>query len=204
MDRRNLMVGVGGSVAGLLGLTAEAKGDVIRTPGTKGFLVFTQEVGCLPPYKAQAFIERIKDKLIPKRPDGWQIIVRPTREYGMGKVEVFVVDEKADLKAVERFIFDNKTNKLSDVDHTEEYSEQKLQQIRDYVQLMLGAPVVRMCNEMVPMIDHFIERGRKYNVNNLQQFVYESVKETTTHYTWENGEQYMVCRLEGVDFEEDE
>lgn len=203
MYRRELMVAVGGSIAGLLGLGSDAKGDMVRKPDTKGFLVFTQEVGCLPPYKAEAFIERIKDRLITKRPDGWQIIVRPTRQYGMGKVEVFTVNGHGDLKAVERLIFDSKTNLLSRDDHTEQYSEEKLLNIRDYVHLMLGSPVVPVSPNLDPMIDHFIDRGRKYDVNNLQQFVYESVRDNTRVETEGDTSGVMICRMEGVDFNDE-
>ena len=163
MNRRESFTAFGASVAGVLGLTAAAKGDTTLHATTKGFVVVTQEVGNLPPFKAEAFVERIKDRMVKARESNgldsrWQIIVQPTREYGAGKVEVFVVDKDADIKPVEKLIFDTKQDRLFPHNRVAEYAEEELQLIRDYVHLMMGAPVIETsCIDR--LITHFIERG---------------------------------------------
>jgi hypothetical protein len=176
MNRREAITAAGaGFVTGLLPAEAQA------TPmphGVKGFIVFTQEIGQLPPHKAEALLERIKDKLAKKKPELWELIIRPTRLYGQGKVEVFIVDGEA--HEAEKFIYDTKTDRLGKIDRTEDYTEEKLGKIRDYVKMMCGAPVMEMPAGMEEMTDYFIEKGLKYEVNNLQQFVYHSVQEHIT------------------------
>lgn len=60
----------------------------------KGMLVFYQDVGQLPPFKAEAFIERVKDRfredgLLQKlKANGYEIMFLPVRPNSQTRVEM--------------------------------------------------------------------------------------------------------------------
>ena len=71
----------------------------------KGFIVITQYVGGLPPFKAEVFIGKVKENMTPTKPDGWNIIINPTRILKENKMEIFKVGEDNELEAVEKYLF---------------------------------------------------------------------------------------------------
>jgi hypothetical protein len=119
-----------------------------QPPKLKGFLVFTVNVGQLPPFKAEAFCERLKDQLVKQRQDpGWQVIVMPVRPPQETKFEVVIVDGDETAGAVEA----RRLKALTDcwtpepVEPAEEDDvTPSLEEVKDYVLLMLGAPVVKI------------------------------------------------------------
>ena len=58
----------------------------------KGFVVFTINVGNLPPYKAEAFISRVRDNF--GKIEDWYTLFIPVRGINRTRVEVFALTEK--------------------------------------------------------------------------------------------------------------
>jgi hypothetical protein len=117
-------------------------------PKKKGLIVFTINVGQLSPQKAEAFIDRMKERFIKedtrKTFDEWEFIFMPVRVQDT-KVEFISYDQNAQLEAQELLR-----------DETEFIAPDKAK-VKDYALLMLGAPVVKieldeqqldMCYEM--------------------------------------------------------
>jgi hypothetical protein len=138
-------------------------------PNKKGIIVFTMNVGNLPPLKAEAYIERIKDQFRksgnPQDWQDWQHIFMPVRHQET-KVEIFSF-EKCDyiepmkvLGAVVPFVAPSKES------------------VKDYVLLMLGAPVVK-----VELDDTQLE------------FAYNSTKEAFAHVSEAKGS--VLMKFEG-------
>jgi len=128
-------------IAGFLGLGAVAqvaKGDIAIVPKrSRGFICLTLNVGQLPPYKAEAFIDRMKERWhkqdIRKALDDWELIIVPVRNQET-KIEVFSLDgTQPPLIEAQQLIRDNTPFEAPDkqlsIDHT---------------LLMLGAPVLQI------------------------------------------------------------
>ena len=63
----------------------EAKTPNINTPNIKGLLVIYVNVGQLPPYKAEAFVERLKDSIdLSATKRVCEVIYIPTRDRPTG------------------------------------------------------------------------------------------------------------------------
>lgn len=98
----------------------------------KGIIVFTMNVGNLPPFKAEAWIERVKDKFLKNTAHHeWQYIFLPVREQET-KVEIFSF-EKCDYTEPVKVL-------RSEVPFVVPSKES----VKDYVLLMLGEPVVKV------------------------------------------------------------
>ena len=116
------------------------------TPKLKGFLVFTVNVGGMPPYKAEAFLERLKERMVKQRHDpDWQIVMLPVRPPQESKFEVIVVDGDETTGKIEARrvkAFEMMQEQQEEEKGTQEFPT--LCQTTDYILLQLGAPVVKV------------------------------------------------------------
>ncbi len=140
MDRRKLLRALG--LGGLFGVPAVASAAPSPAPikSGGGVIVFHIGVGALPPFKAEAMIARIKEKMGPD-PEGWQRYFLPVRPPQESKVEVFFNDhhkgeaEKIVQEIVAAHFLPNKDDA---------YWEKLEKETKNYVLLMLGAPVIKI------------------------------------------------------------
>jgi hypothetical protein len=137
MDRRKFWTFLG--LGGLFAATPEiAKAATPKPKG--GVIIFWINVGLLPPHKAMAFVERMKEQMGPA-PEGWQRYFFPIRPPQDSKVEVFFADH--DKGQAEKIIAEMKNADILP-SRDENYWADLRKQTKDYCLLMLGAPVVRI------------------------------------------------------------
>jgi hypothetical protein len=142
-NRRNFF----GWLAGFFGLgfAGVATATPIVPRKLEGFIVFFVDVGSLPPFKAEAFINRLKDKW--KKSDltvNWETIWIPSRTQET-HAEFYPVNGKKDaegrLQQIEGFLLDY-TDDVSHSGAAVDIDDPLLNlRVVDYVMLMLGAPM---------------------------------------------------------------
>lgn len=145
MNRRDLFTaGLSGLVGSMFGGTANAA----RTPQSmQGIVVYTLNVGSLPPYKAEAFIERLKDKLSKEKNiwgDGWGFVIQPVRPPQKTKVEIFRMNASDSEYARVKGEILGGSELLKGVSPQFGQRESYKEQVKEYVLMMLGAPVVQI------------------------------------------------------------
>ncbi len=69
------------------------------------------------------------------------------------------------------------------------------EEIANFVKMMLGAPVCKIDPSVDSAIEHYIERGKMYDVRNLKQFVYQSVLDNVRSRT-RKGERVIWVELD--------
>jgi hypothetical protein len=119
---------------------------VYNDPKPPGFIVVNQFIGQLPPYKAEAFCERIKDKFtksedwlkFKEKYPNWNFLLIPTRTQE-SFVQIFHEDENH-RKEVRNQIVQIVTEEDPPIQDTEELHKKVI----DYILLMLGAPVIKV------------------------------------------------------------
>lgn len=137
----------------------------------KGIVVYQVDVLSLPPIKAEAFLERVRDNVKKQAAEKfaqWGIIVTPVRNQG-NRVFVYSLNG-TDLEEIKPVILDH--GKFMNI-HDQETPES----ITEYVKIMLGAPVLKVAESVIDCIEHYVERAFEYDVNHKQQFVLEEVQE---------------------------
>ncbi len=110
-------------------------------PNYRGFIVFTINVGQLPPFKAEAFMDRLKDQFRKASDEfkifkEWVIFWLPTRTAD-SHVEIHPLD-----KLTEESIMVPRLKEMLKPEN--EFEIPKKEQVIDYILLMLGAPVVKI------------------------------------------------------------
>jgi hypothetical protein len=134
----------------------------------KGLIVYHLDVRNLPIAKAEALVKKLRDEIVEKRDEHWPITVAPNRHEG-NKVEVFSFEgEQPEVIPPVRI----NSKELIVVE-----GEMPKSQIREYVFLMLGAPVYRISDEICDLIDELIEDSFAYEINKKQDFVYDYVND---------------------------
>ncbi len=146
INRREALKSIG-TVGLVVGLPAAA---VAATPTAKkdapGFIVVHQDVGRLPPHKAQVFCEKVKEqfcnteewKEFKERFPNWNFILQPTREFD-SYVEIYHEDE-GQRQEVQNILVECLSEDAQIIEDTPELRKQ----VKDYVLLMLGAPVIKL------------------------------------------------------------
>jgi hypothetical protein len=122
----------------------ECDEDVPGKDYPPGFIAIHQNVGKLPPFRAEAFCERVKDKFcksqewldFKKKYPNWNFILQPTREYE-SYVEIYHDDGKhrEEVTSVVVKCFSDTAEVLQDTPDLR-------RRANEYTLLMLGAPVV--------------------------------------------------------------
>lgn len=133
MDRRHFFAWIGG----LLGFKATETTAVAATnpSAQRGFACFYINVGNLPPFKAEALVDRMKDQFKQyKSMAGWEVIWIPVRSQET-RIEFFAIDGKPINAATESKVF----KKL--VNDSPPFVAPDKKQTTDYVLLSLGAPI---------------------------------------------------------------
>jgi hypothetical protein len=103
-----------GATLGLFGFGAFVKAEPPKT-GKKGIIVCHCNVGAMPPFKAEAFMERIKDHLkkqLDKDFFDWALMIVPERdpnyEKGLYSFEYLPLnvsdDEKIDFQKISKYL----------------------------------------------------------------------------------------------------
>lgn len=139
MDRRTFFTAAA-SLVGAAAIPNLGKASECPHPfpdGADGVMVFNIYVGQLPPYKAEAFVARLKDQFSKgakkHKLTSWVTYWLPQRNFATD-VEIYVRDEGR-IKQLEPFYLD------FFADNAPERSE-LVEKTKNYVLLMLGAPVV--------------------------------------------------------------
>lgn len=188
-NRRGFMA----ALAAFFGVGAVAKACDPVVPKLEGFIVFFVNVGSLPPFKAEAFIERLKDQW--KKGESshvylqgrslvsnWQTIWIPSRTQET-HAEFYPVNGEKDvegkLKQIEGFLLDYE-DKASHSGTEVDIDDLPLRlRTIDYVMLMLGAPVKHVDQSQVAcaynnVVEHVKNTGNAVNSMYLtEQFVKE-------------------------------
>ena len=100
MDRREMLAAAAAAPLAAIGIGNEKSHDI------KGYVVWTVDVGYLSPQRAEAFCERLKEKIKNQRKDpNWVVAVQPVRHQEAG-VSIFVVDKNGDRREIEKFVAD--------------------------------------------------------------------------------------------------
>lgn len=107
--------------------------------GVDGFVVFNINCYNLPPIKAEAYVDRIKDTFKPL--DKWQFIFNPTRSEPT-TIEIHVV-KNGSKKKIESYLLNFCKEERSKVLKALKDSK-RIEQVKDYVLMMLGAPVIKI------------------------------------------------------------
>jgi hypothetical protein len=144
MNKREfLTTGLAGLVGSMFGGTANAASP----QSMQGIVVYTLDVGSLPPYKAEAFIDRLKDKLSKEKNvwgEGWGFVIQPVRPPQETKVEIFRINASdSEYTRVKGEILGGSEllkGAMPKFGQQEVYKDQ----VKDYVLMMLGAPVVKI------------------------------------------------------------
>ncbi len=111
----------------------------------RGFLVFTVNIGHLPPFKAEAFMERLRDQAMRDHKDPeWQIIMIPVRPPQETKFEVIVIDRDDTIAKLEARRLKALTVLGEMIQEEKEQDLPTENEVKDYILLMLGAPVVKI------------------------------------------------------------
>lgn len=111
-----------------------------------GFVVLHQNIGSLPPYNAEAFCERVKDKFTKTKEwlefkamfPNWNFLLVPSRTEE-SRVEVYHEDDCERKKVIGEIV-----QRVTNEDQPIQDSEKLRNRVKDYVKLMLGAPVVKL------------------------------------------------------------
>jgi hypothetical protein len=152
-NRRGFMAWVAGffglgvvtEVASAIPVVPTVEPIVERPKGkAKGFIALTINVGQFPPFKAEAFCERMKEKFINsdarRALDEWEVIVLPVRNQET-KIEIFATNGNPNFDG---YMTVEKLNaqKLMRDDTPFEFPNKK--QVVDYTLMMLGAPICKV------------------------------------------------------------
>jgi hypothetical protein len=106
----------------------------------KGFMVFTVNVGGLPALQAEAFADRLRNKLEKQRKDdAWQIVMLLVRPPEKTKFEVIVIGDEAEGKIAARQL-----RAFEMLEESKKYEFPSLEEVKDYVLLRLGEPAQRV------------------------------------------------------------
>jgi hypothetical protein len=135
----------------------------------KTIVVYQVDVLNLPPIKAEAFLERLRDHLKPQTEKFAEVgtIVIPVRNQG-SRIYVYALTEDS-LEEVKPMVLSH--GKLIDI-HEEDTPES----VSDYVKLMLGAPVISLDQDKLDAIEYYVDKAFQYDVNNKRQYVLEEVQ----------------------------
>lgn len=184
-NRRGFMAALAGFFG--LGVASQATAATAIVPQRKleGFIVLFVNVGSLPPFKAEAFIERLKDKC--KKSDNdltanWETIWIPSRTEET-HAEFYPVNGQKDvegrLKQVEGWLLEYE-DKESHSGAAVRVNDPLLRlRTIDYVMLHLGAPAINVDRFTVALaydnvFEHVISTGNAANSMYLtEQFVKE-------------------------------
>lgn len=145
-NRRGFMTWLAGFFGlGAVAEVAKSESWSLPTPivpkgKAKGFIALTLNVHQLPPFKAEAFVERVKEQWrkqdLRKTLDDWEIIILPVRNQET-KIEIFAFDGLRpcgdEYVNAQKLLRDDTPFKLPD----------KCLAI-DIVQMMIGAPVCKV------------------------------------------------------------
>jgi hypothetical protein len=134
----------------------------------KGFVVFTVNVGNLVPNRAEAFIERMQDRLVAAKPDGWSVIVTPNRTES--RVEVFCLDGVP--TAIEPYVLEGQ--KLMRSLHLT-----TPQLLKDQTLLLLGAPVFKVSEDVIDYLDYLLEEVETYGISHKSEYLLNKMQEAT-------------------------
>jgi hypothetical protein len=133
----------------------------------KGLIVYNIDIYSLPPLKAEALCDRVRDELRLRTPEGWKIVVCPVRHEG-NKIQVFsFAGEEPTI--VHPIKIDSKELIVvnGEMDRTE---------ITDHVLLHLGAPVVTISDEVADLIEEYIDMAFEYEINKKKAFIVDTIK----------------------------
>lgn len=137
---------------------------------TKGFIVYTINVGQASPKTVERQSAEWMEKLNTGRPDGWQTVLIPSRALP-SKVEVFSLQDGV-LEEIKPHIL-KETNLTFPVKE-----EESTEQITNYVLLKLGHPVVDVWSlSLEEEILSLIEEAKQFQVGKVREYVYHHVKE---------------------------
>jgi hypothetical protein len=145
-------------------------GTANATPAKKdvpGFIVFNQNVGSLPPFQAEAMCERVKQRFIESQEwidfrakfPNWNFLMVPIRKH-VSYVEIYCEDE-GQRKEIESVIM--YTGVDTDPELIKDTPELR-KRARDYVRVMLGAPVI-----VVELTDEQIDECFKITINAIHE-----------------------------------
>lgn len=170
-NRRGFMA----ALAGFFGLNTVAQATPV-VPKLEGFIVLFIDVGSLPPFKAEAFVERVKDqwKKTKRNPDltaNWETIWIPSRTQET-HAEFYPLNGEKDaegkLRQIEGMLLDY-TDEAAHPGAPANIHDPLLRtQTLDYVSLMLGAPVHNVDQMLVKLaydnvFEHVISTGNAVN-----------------------------------------
>jgi len=151
MDRRQAVGGVLGTLQGWLGLNGVARGAPLRLDPLKGFVVYTENVGWLQQGKVGRFSGRMMEHLKKQRDaefPGWGVVIVPVRPPQESKVEIHALQAgRSEIDHIKPVVSD--MYKPPMIEDTPQLREDT----REYVRLMLGAPVltVELTDEQIDM-----------------------------------------------------
>jgi len=187
-NRRNFF----GWLAGFFGLgfAGVATATPIVPRKLEGFIVFFVNVGQLPPFKAEAFIQRIKDGWKKSDADNsqrnlianWEPIWIPNRTQET-HAEFYPVNGKMDaqgrLQQIEGFLLDYTDEAAHSGAAVNIHDPLLRMRTIDYVSMMLGAPVMNIDQLLVKLaydnvFEHVTSKGNAINSMHLtENFVKE-------------------------------
>ena len=94
----------------------------------KGIVAFMVDVGTLPPFKAEAFLDRVKDKLKQEGErrglDGWEMFFMPVRPPQKTRVEVFSLTDEGLSKVRPHVLRVRETLRVAELEAKLAYSEE--------------------------------------------------------------------------------
>lgn len=134
----------------------------------KGLIVYLIEVYNSSPEKTQEYCEKLMQKI--NQLDGWSRSVIPVRHQG-SSVQVYALDE-GELSELEPYVIEQ--DKLI---HSSKLESEE--QIKEYVLMMLGAPVFHTTTKVLDLLEQTIDKAILYNVGDIKSFVYDTLKEKT-------------------------
>lgn len=125
-----------GGLLALLGFGTLVKAEPVEKK-TKGLLIHYINVGQLPPFKAEAFIERWKDRIektgVREKLRDWEFMYIPTRTDD-SRIVVLYLDPQAEA-------FNYKDLEPA---NSKDFVYPEFAECKDYTLLMLGAPVLQI------------------------------------------------------------
>lgn len=185
-NRRGFMAALAGFFG--LGVANQAvAATAIVPPKLEGFITFYVNVGSLPPFKAEAFIDRLKDQWKKnEKPDSliknWQTLWIPTRTEDT-HTEFYPVNGQIDaegkLKQIEGYLLDYEDKESHSGAEVRVNDPLLRMRVIDYVMLMLGAPVKNIDRFLVALaydnvFEHIITTGNAANSIHLtESFIQE-------------------------------
>lgn len=168
---------VGGSVVDD-GFLPEVQKE-IRKNQQPGFIVIHQNVGSLPPQKAEALCERVKNYFtnskhwidFKQKFPHWNFVLLPNRE-GKSFVEVFHENAGERKEIISEMASRNDKNKTPALEDTPELAEK----VKNYVLLMLGAPAVA-----VALTESVLDFCYKHPLNIINDYGAKFLRHNFTH-----------------------